>query len=83
MKKRNFLVFLITIMLSCTQNNKNSGSTVTERNKKQIMDIAVDYAREKFIDVSVFMTPPVTSLHAASFAPATSLCTGMIWWFYE
>jgi hypothetical protein len=50
MKRILFLVFLLPILLSCTRKNSNIGpeTYIKPRIKKQVMDIAVDYAREKF-----------------------------------
>jgi len=52
MKRSRFIVFLIFLLLSCTRNDNKAGSgnSITPRIKKQVMSIAVDYAREKFKD---------------------------------
>ncbi len=52
MKRRSVLVLLILIMLSCNRNESNTGSgtITTPRIRKQVMEIAVSYARDKFKD---------------------------------
>jgi hypothetical protein len=52
MKRYSFLVLLLLNLLSCNRNENNTGSgtIVTPRIKKQVMGIAVDYARDRFKD---------------------------------
>lgn len=52
MKRNCLIVFLLSLLLSCTQNynNAGSGNSITPRVKRQIMEIAINYARNKFKD---------------------------------
>jgi hypothetical protein len=52
MKKNYFLVFILPVLFSCTGNNINTGpgTLINSRIKKQVMGIAVNYAREKCKD---------------------------------
>lgn len=46
MNKNPFILLLIPLMLSCSHNNKNSGSG--DSIKKEALDLAIKYANEKF-----------------------------------
>lgn len=50
MKKNSILIFLAIIIFSCTHNNKKEGSvnSITPRIKSEIVDIAINYAMDKF-----------------------------------
>ncbi|MFA5818929.1 MAG: hypothetical protein WC854_06585 [Bacteroidales bacterium] len=50
MKKSCLIVFLLSSLLSCTRNDKNvgPGNSIAPRVKRQVMEIAIDYARDKF-----------------------------------
>ena len=52
MKKCCLIVFLFSLLLSCARNDKTPGSgySITPRVKKQVMGIAINYARDKFKD---------------------------------
>ena len=52
MKKSSLVLFLFFLLISCTHNDNNTGqgNTIAPGIKRKVMDIAINYARDKLKD---------------------------------